>query len=356
MALPNLARLDLRHHEAATSADDDDPTDLSRKRQRIEPTTEACKYAFELPQAFREMVTQQEAHDAYHLPEAKVLGPTGLLDPRPTTGISKVTTLRGIKVVVKRIGDPDPRMNDWYAGPFEPERAYELFKREATNHLQAYVNLSLSCRAFLSIPACMDLDQTKLVDTYPYTVQTFLDLPGHQLMSAMQFFEQHTGLSSTSLLPANFTAATKRDILKSICVGFGKMVACTYQSGILHKDMHAYNVHVLVPHQWPQPGHTDVKWRVIDWGMSEPLNSTVPQEVCAGEDEKAHSPETNRALWIYGVKGVNAEGERTCRNVRGSVVTLMRQAMRNIIPEALIVGWVNETIKEALLTQNTLLG
>ena len=79
-------------------------------------------------------------------------------------------------------------------------------------------------------------------------------------------------------------------------------------------------------------------------------------EVCAGEDERGPSPETNRALWIYGVKGVNAEGKRTCRNVREAVVTLMRHAMRNIIPEALIVGWINETIKESLLTQNTLLG
>ena len=304
--------------------------------------------AFELPQAFRERVTQQEAHDAYHLPNAKFLGPAALRAPKPLTGVSKVTMLRGIKVVVKRIGDPDPR-DDLYEGPFEPERAYKLFKNEATNHLQAYVHLSPSCREFLSTPACMDLNRTKLVGTYPYTVQTFLDLPGHQLVSAQHFFERHTGPSSTSLLPANFTAATKRTMLKSLCEAFGRMVACTYQSGILHQDFHADNVHLLVPYQWPQPGHTDIKWRVIDWGNSDPLDSTVPLELCVAEDKREHSPETNRALWMYGVMGVNAQGERVCRNVRYAVVTLMRRAMRHIVPEALVVGWVNEAIKEALL-------
>jgi len=307
-------------------------------------------YAFELPQAFRERVTQQEAHDAYHLPNAKFLGPTGLRDPKPLTSVSKLTTLRGIKVVVKRIGDPDPR-DDLYDGPLKPELAYKLFKNEAINHLQAYVNLSPSCRAFLSIPAFMDLNRTKLVDIYPYTVQTFLDLPGHQLVSAQNFFERHAGPYSTSLLPANYTAAKKRTILKTICQALGRMVACTYQSGILHHDFHADNVHLLVPYQWPQPGHTDVKWRVIDWGNSDPLIATKPLEICAAEDRREHSPATSRAVWMYGVAGVDAQGERVCHNVRRAVVTLMRQAMRNIVPEALVVGWVNEAIKEALFVR-----
>lgn len=305
-------------------------------------------YALELPRAFRERVTQQEAHDAYHLPSAKFLGPTGLRAPKPLTSVSKVTTLRGIKVVVKRIGDPDPR-DDLYNGPLKPEQAYKLFKNEATNHLQAYVNLSPSCREFLSIPTYMDLNRSKLVDPYPYTVQTFLELPGHQLVSSQHFFERHAGPGSTSLLPANFTAAAKRSMLKSLCEAFGRMVACTYQSGILHQDFHADNVHLLVPHQWPQPSHTDIKWRVIDWGNSGLLSPTAPLELCAAEDKRVHSsPDTNRALWIYGLMGVDAEGERVCRNVRYAVVTLMRRAMRNIVPEALIVGWVNEAIKGAL--------
>ena len=307
-------------------------------------------YALELPQAFRERVTQQEAHDAYHLPNATFLGLTGLNDTKPLTSISKLTTLRGIKVVVKRIGDPNPH-NLFHHGPFSQERAYKLFKIEATNHLQAYVDLSPSCRASLSIPAYMDLNRTKLVNTYPYTVQTFLNLPGHQLVSAQNFFERHTGPFSTSLLPANFTAATKRAILKSLCQALGRMVACTYQSGILHRDLHAYNVHLLVPHQWPQPGHTDVKWRVIDWGNSDPMIATKPLEICAAEDKREYSPATSRAVWMYGVAGVDAQGERVCHNVRSAVVTLMRQAMRNIVPEALVVGWVNEAIKEALLAR-----
>ena len=284
-----------------------------------------------LPPAFREVVTQQEAHDAYNLPDARILGPPATDPHQPTTGVSKVTTLRGMRVVVKRIGEPRRR------APLELRHAYNIFfKTEARNHLQAYVNLPPACREFLSIPACMEMDASKLVGSYPYTVQTFLEMPGHRLLTAWDFFAYHTDPNDPTLRRLD------NSVIQSICEGFGRMIGCMYRSKIRHADLHQDNVLLLVPDAFAEfvldyrvnktldfgalHGHTDVKWRMIDWGESEALNPVVPLQLCKATDPKqvSNGQTTDTELQLWGVLGASG---KSCQIVRETCMSLIRKAM-----------------------------